>query len=235
MYPGEGVLQFNDNRQFRVPGYDYSQAGAYFVTICTLKKVPFLGEVVDGRMVLSRIGRVAEKFWLEIPDRFTTAELDEYVIMPDHVHGIIVLTDDGRGGHTPRRGAAEPKEDSLTGRHLIYQMRPVKEKAVDERLINRPRSDPQEKDGYGRHTPRRVPTTLKPLAKGSISSIVNHYKGNVKRYCNKNGMADFAWQRRFFDHVIRSESGLNKIRRYIGNNPARWQLDKDYPENLFSD
>ena len=79
----------------RLPGYDYSQAGAYFVTICTYNRRPLFGEIHDGEMQLNALGRVASAQWLLLTNRFTNLELGEWIIMPNHVHGILVIS--GRG------------------------------------------------------------------------------------------------------------------------------------------
>jgi putative transposase len=81
----------------RLKGYDYSQAGAYFVTIVARQRECLFGEVVDGGMVLNDYGRVVEKWWHQISVHFPNIETQTFVIMPNHVHGIIVITDDGRG------------------------------------------------------------------------------------------------------------------------------------------
>ncbi len=75
----------------RLQGYDYSSQGAYFVTICTKDKDHFFGEVENEKMILNELGKVAEKCWMEIPDHFPDVVLDEFVIMPNHVHGIFFL------------------------------------------------------------------------------------------------------------------------------------------------
>ena len=79
----------------RLKNYDYSQAGWYFVTICTHKKIHQFGSIENGKMIVNRCGEITQKLWLEMPDHFDIIELDEYVIMPNHVHGIIIIHDGG--------------------------------------------------------------------------------------------------------------------------------------------
>ena len=86
-------------RSIRLKGYDYSQAGAYFITICTHNRQQFFGIIVraglaPAQMVLNEYGRIAHEQWLQIPTRFANIELDTFVVMPNHIHGIIVI-------HTP--------------------------------------------------------------------------------------------------------------------------------------
>jgi putative transposase len=81
-------------RSLRLKGYDYSQSGAYFVAVCTKNREPLLGTIVDGEMRPSPVGEVSERLWREIPHHFSDMQLDEFVIMPNHVHGIIILWGD---------------------------------------------------------------------------------------------------------------------------------------------
>lgn len=79
----------------RLQGYDYSQAGAYFITVVTHLCEHSLGEIVGGQPCLSQAGHIAEEHWRGLPDRFSYIDLDHYVVMPNHLHGIILITDDG--------------------------------------------------------------------------------------------------------------------------------------------
>ncbi|MFQ5863408.1 MAG: transposase, partial [Candidatus Brocadiales bacterium] len=78
-------------RSIRLEGYNYSQAGAYFVTICTQKKKCVLGDVESGGIALNEIGCMVQKTWIELPRYYTGVDIDEFVIMPNHLHGIIIL------------------------------------------------------------------------------------------------------------------------------------------------
>ncbi|MCD4812865.1 hypothetical protein K8S19_04150 [bacterium] len=80
-------------RSARLQGYDYSQAGMYYVTICTHNRECLFGDVVDGEMILNDAGRMVEKCWHDIPTHFLQVELDQFVSMPNHVHGIVVIVD----------------------------------------------------------------------------------------------------------------------------------------------
>lgn len=85
-------------QSIRLQGYDYSQAGAYFITICTHNRAPLFGEIIDGVMVLNTAGQIVEKYWCAIPEHFPQVTLDEFVVMPNHVHGIITV---GANNHLP--------------------------------------------------------------------------------------------------------------------------------------
>jgi putative transposase len=84
-------------RSIRLKGYDYTQPGAYFVTLVTYERMPLFGEIVNGEMRLNDIGRVAERCWLDIPSHFPHVALDAFVIMPNHVHGILWIIESPPG------------------------------------------------------------------------------------------------------------------------------------------
>jgi putative transposase len=89
--------KFNPNRQrksIRIGGYDYSSAGAYFVTMVTYQRDPLFGEIKNGEVILSDFGKIADECWRAIPEHFSFVELGAYVVMPNHVHGIVVIRAD---------------------------------------------------------------------------------------------------------------------------------------------
>ncbi|MBI3328275.1 MAG: transposase [Nitrospinae bacterium] len=88
-------------RSLRLEGYDYSQAGAYFVTICTQHREFLFGDVVDGTMVLNRYGAIALRCWNDLSHHYRNMESDAFVVMPNHVHGIIILADPVGAGLKP--------------------------------------------------------------------------------------------------------------------------------------
>ncbi len=81
----------HNRKSIRLKGYDYSQDGAYFVTICVQNKECLFGEIVDGEMYLNEIGKIIQKQWKQLPKRFSNIKLDEFIIMPNHFHGIVVI------------------------------------------------------------------------------------------------------------------------------------------------
>lgn len=83
----------HDRRSLRLKRYDYEQAGAYFVTICAQGRACLFGVVADGEMQLNDAGKMVERWWFELNQKFPAVETDEFVIMPNHLHGIIVITD----------------------------------------------------------------------------------------------------------------------------------------------
>ena len=88
-------------RSIRLEGYDYSQAGGYFVTICTRNRECLFGEIQDGQMVLSEYGEIAREEWLRSEEIRREIKLDEFVVMPNHIHGIIIFVNVGATGRSP--------------------------------------------------------------------------------------------------------------------------------------
>src|SRR5215472_16469907 len=107
-------------RSVRLQSYDYSQSGFYFVTICTQDQRCMFGEIVNGEMYLNGAGSIAQSTWSTLPERFQHVELDQYVVMPNHVHGIVVLA-----GSTsmPREGiyTAKGPERFMQAKGTVYQ------------------------------------------------------------------------------------------------------------------
>ncbi len=90
--------QKHHRRSIRLRGYDYSQAGAYFVTICTRNHESIFGQIMEGEMILNEYGQVMTECWIWLAKQFAYLDLDEWVVMPNHLHGIIIITDARRGG-----------------------------------------------------------------------------------------------------------------------------------------
>ncbi|NET33299.1 MAG: transposase [Cyanothece sp. SIO1E1] len=178
----------------RLPHRNYAANGRYFVTICTYNRRYFLGDVSKKQVQLSEIGVTAQRYWAGIPDHFDDVAIDAYVVMPNHVHGIVVID------------------------------RPVGFSSVV--------GDSGETLRCNVSTTRRQMAAISPRA-GSLGAIVRSYKSAVTRWCRQNGFNDFGWQSRFYDHIIRADGSLNRIRAYIANNPAKWENDRNNPANLW--
>jgi putative transposase len=88
-------MQNKNRKQNRLKNYDYSQQGMYFVTICTKNREYLFGEIENGKMILNGVGEIANKCWLEIPNHFPHVFLDEFVVMPNHIHGVIEIKNVG--------------------------------------------------------------------------------------------------------------------------------------------
>jgi REP element-mobilizing transposase RayT len=207
----------------RLSSWDYASAAWYFVTVCTHGSQCLFGNVADGEMHLSRLGEVAREYWMEIPQHFSNVGLDPFVVMPNHVHGIIIL--EPADSPTPVGDTPRPRREVAreTCRDVARETRDVARETCRD---------------VARETCRDVAcnvssgslqrmSRLSPKA-GSLSVIVRSYKAAVTRQCRLEGFHSFRWQARFYDHIIRSEESLRRIREYMANNAMQWELDKYY-------
>jgi putative transposase len=195
----------------RLRGYDYSQAGAYFITICTQNRERLFGEIADGEMKMNDAGQMVQTVWDEMSNRFDGLELDRFAVMPNHIHGIIVLP---RGGESCIRPCISPDihSDPPNG----YSTDHGGGYGGD--------------DHKGEYKIRPYGTMLGTVGRilQAFKSITTHeYTNGVKQH----GWLPFPgklWQRNYWEHIIRNESELNRIRDYVKNNPAQWKSDRLY-------
>ena len=197
----------------RLPNRDYAANGWYFITICTQNRAYFFGDVIAGQMQLSAVGKIAQQFWAEIPNHFTHTYIDAYVIMPNHIHGIVVID-----RPHPINGDRYPSNIVETLHCNVSTQRDV----TRRNMTQNPSSDVR----------RRMMSEISPKT-GSLGAIVRSYKSAVTRWCHQNNFDNFAWQPRFYDHIIRADGSLNHIQQYIINNPAKWAEDREKPPNLW--
>jgi putative transposase len=172
----------------RLHGYDYGSNAAYFITICTQNRECFFGDINNNEMQLNQLGHFARQFWLEIPNHFPFVELGNFVVMPNHTHGILIVK----------------KSDSFTRRIAI----------------NRDSTDPTSQTNSKRGG---ITGDKNPMLHDNISRIIRWYKGRSTFEIRKI-RADFAWQARFYDHIIRNSDSFNRISEYIKSNPQNWNV-----------
>jgi REP element-mobilizing transposase RayT len=156
----------------RLSDYDYSGSGVYFITICADERRCLFGDVVAETVRLSTLGRIVETEWLRSSEIRREVELDSYVVMPNHVHGIVAID------QSVHIDALEPRS---------------------------------------RHR--------------SLGSFVNAFKATTTRRVNelRSAPGTAVWQRNYYEHIVRSEEELNRIREYIAINPAKWAADRENP------
>jgi REP element-mobilizing transposase RayT len=202
-------------RSIRLKGYDYSQAGAYFVTVCVKNKENSLGKIIDGEMFLSEIGKIAEKCWNEIPIHYPHVQLDKYIIMPNHIHGILKIIDNDYVW-------VENEGVKNVGAEDFQPLRPHTQKNINMGIENfQPLHQPQSKiNQYQKIIPK------------SLGSIVRGFKIGVTKWCNHQKYKHFAFQRNYHEHIDRNENELNRIREHIINNPLQWQFDRENPDRI---
>ena len=174
----------------RLKNWDYGQNGAYFITICTGNREHFFGEIVSvnnkNEMQFNEIGLLANQFWSEIPNHFPFVELGNFVVMPNHVHGILIIA--------KSNGAVET---------LHCNVSTSENEIKNEQMAK-----------------------ISPKS-GTISTILRSYKSGVTK--NSHYIhADFEWQERFHDHIIRDSESFERIQNYIENNIANWKEDRFY-------
>jgi len=161
----------------RLSADDYSQEGAYFVTVCIQGRQALLGEIIHREMRLNQAGYMVERWWKELERKFPPVKIDEYyVVMPNHFHGIVFIPE--LSAPTTQGGHAGPP--------------------------------------------------LQRMVQWFKTMTTNEYIHGVK----EQGWQPFQgilWQRSFYDHVIRDEASLNRIREYIATNRLRWDLDRENP------
>jgi putative transposase len=182
-------------RSIRLKGYDYANSGAYFVTIVTQGRACLFGEIVNAETRLNDAGSVIARWWFELNNKFRTVETDDFVIMPNHFHGIVVIP---------------------VGADLCVG--PNAEGAHPSALLRADSGAPLQ------HAP------LPAIVQWFKTMTTNEYLRGVKT----SGWTPFQgqlWQRNYYEHIIRDEQSLNRIREYILNNPVQWDQDPENPES----
>jgi putative transposase len=194
----------------RAQWWDYGWNGAYFITICTQNREHFFGKIVDSKFIPSQIGQLAKTIWHEIPNKFQYVELGDFVVMPNHIHGILILDKpDGNTNH----GTNDNKRDTNdNNRDKNVQTRLIASLQTAEQNQNQTKTG-----GFAGNK--------NPMINDNISRIIRWYKGRCS-FEIKKIIADFAWQPRFHDHIIRNDAEYQRISDYIVNNPKNWDGDK---------
>jgi REP element-mobilizing transposase RayT len=182
----------------RLPDYDYSQEGAYYITICTNERKHYFGEILDDKIHLNQIGTIAKDCLKEIPKYFPYAKTDFFVIMPNHIHLILFIND-----------------TSVETRFIASKKNQNDESAnpIETRFI----ASKNETGGFAGQN--------NPMLNNNLSRIIRWYKGRIS-YESRKIISDFSWQPRFYEHIIRNDTELFRVREYIMNNPLKWSLDK---------
>lgn len=253
------------NNKYRIPSarlqsWDYGSNGAYFITICTHNRKHFFGKTIDnGIMQLNELGQIAEKYWMEIPTQYPYIELGNFVIMPNHMHGILIINKSdailspsaGNFESRPILPSANLSPSAgefdagpilpfanlqfVQTRFIASQLAPIAPLVLmapfkQTRLIaslataqsipstTAPSTPPTNKPIGG------ITGDKNPMLHDNISRIIRWYKGRCSFEINKIH-ANFGWQSRFHDHIIRDAQSFENIQNYIANNPVTWHKD----------
>jgi len=195
-------MKYNPNihhrRSIRLKGYDYSQNGAYFVTICVQNRECLFGKIKNGAMILNDAGKIMKTEWEQLPQHFLNVELDVFVVMPNHFHGIIVIQNENNKNVGAIPCGCPVMNDGTTSRVPT------------------------------RGTPTNIPTKKNTIGDiiGAFKSLtINEYIRGVKNG-KFPPFEKRIWQRNYHEHIIRDENSLEKIQNYIIRNPQKWQDDK---------
>ena len=201
----------------RLKNWDYGSNAAYFLTINAYHHQHYFGYIEEEEMYFNEVGKLADKYWLEIPKHFPFIELGEYQVMPNHVHGILIL---------------EKKYDVLESVETLQcnvstdNVSTGNEGTADVGTAN----DGTANDEFTNDTPpkNQFMSDISPKS-GTISTILRSYKSVVTKHAHYI-QPDFSWQERFHDHIIRDSRAFENIQNYIANNVKNWKKDKFYRE-----
>ncbi|MFZ1290267.1 MAG: transposase [Melioribacteraceae bacterium] len=174
-------------KSLRLTNWDYSNFGYYYITICTEEKEEYFGKIENGKMILNELGKIAYNEWLKIKEIRNGVDLDEFIIMPNHLHGIIVITNDHFNINDINNNDENNNNVETLG-HASLQL---------------------------------------PQIKQNLSNIIRGFKGSVTNKIRTSINKQFAWQTRFYEHIIRNEKSLYEIHKYIKLNSLKWEIDKE--------
>ena len=186
-------MQLPDRKTIRLHGWDYRKNAAYFVTICSSGRKHCFGEITNDIMHLSEIGMIAQDYWQKIPQHFQHTSLGAYTIMPDHIHGVIIID--------------KPRDIDETGEMDHVDIGDGND--CRDVACNIPTIKPSK---------TVVPAHMSSISPkpGSLSTIIRSYKSAVTKNAHQID-PEFAWQSRFYDHVIRNPDTHDRIKQYIHN------------------
>jgi len=180
----------------RLQGYDYSRNALYFVTSCVQDRICWFGEIWDQQMLLNEYGKIAEQQWYWLAQQYPYVILHQFVVMPNHIHGIIEIDDSivdsvvGTG-----RDLSHLNDDNAIGTGRDLSLRP------------------------------QSPLQPEKIKIKSLSELMGAYKTTTSKQIHCAGLVNFKWQRSFHDHIIRNQASFIRISDYIQNNPANWKED----------
>jgi len=242
--------RFPKRKTLRLKDYDYSSPGLYFITICCDKRKEMFGKIVNCEMELNQVGRIVDDTWNDLVNHISNIELDYYVIMPEHFHGIVFLRGDEREKHveglmgdtsiqgarvglepTPtlidERVGLEPTP-TMVGERVGLEPTPT---LIDERVGLEPTPTMVGERVGLEPTPtmvgERVGLEPTPTKKISLFEVVRQFKtfsGKRINLLNKTpGIS--VWQTGYYERIIRKDKELNNIRQYIIENPIKRGID----------
>lgn len=214
-------LPFKLEKQFRLQNWNYSSSGFYFITICTNKHINYFGEIKNNKIKLNQIGKIVLQNWVDIPNHFSNVKLDKFVIMPNHIHGIIIVKNNAflldNNFQTSKNNFPTTNNNVRTPNNKFSILN-------DDVYINNKIILSKNSPNYSQIGKKS--TQLIPM-------IIKTFKSSITRFCNQNNIK-FQWQPRFHDRIIRNEKEYYAKKIYIKNNPANWQKNNQNKlKNIF--
>jgi len=206
--------KIHHRRSIRLQDYDYSRPGAYFVTICVQGRSCLFGDVVDGEMRLNDAGVMVSRWYNELARKFDDVACDAWVCMPNHVHFITMNTGPVRPDNDPVGADLCVRPDLCVRSDLCLGTGEHVGSGMGEHVGS----------GLGEH----IGSPLRRVVQWFKTMSTNEYIRGVKQY----GWSPFPgrlWQRNYWEHIVRDEPELSRIREYIANNPVQWEMDRLHP------
>ncbi len=230
-------------KSYRKKNHDYSSPGLYFITLLVKDRNPIFGKIFFDRVELSDYGKIARSCLLSLEESFSFIKLDEYIIMPDHIHLIIEIRD--MSSKTDIRYPVEHHhsmdiDDKVERRYRKDLINQVLTIASDSSVVDVPTTM---SDSIGSDvltsslgTTNDMPTDkhdstdkswiLMTKPEMHLGKVIRHYKAKTSFLIHKEGLKQFQWVSRYYDHIIRTDKSLYYIRKYIQENPIRHQERK---------
>ena len=202
-------------KRLRLMGYDYSLPSAYFVTVCVHNKECLFGEIVERGMILNDAGKMISEYWGFLPGRFPGVALDVFMVMPNHFHGIIIIT----GSDLPHKIVGADHFKNIVG--ADQRVCPKTDEHIGSPL---PNSGVRIDNKTGEHIGSPLPRIIQWFK----TMTTNQYIRGVKEK-NWTPFSGKLWQRNYYEHIVRNEESLNRIREYIMNNSFKWDDDLENP------
>ncbi len=204
-------------RSIRLQGYDYSKAGLYFITICIEDREHLFGEIKNGKMILNEYGEIAHKEWANTPNIRANIALGEYIIMPNHIHGIIQINFSMKKDESPDKTKKEHetptasnfKSPSQTIGAIIRGFKIATIRRIKDLILEKEEEIEKEKEKEKEST-------------GELQFAPTAPTHKIRQLDYK------IWQRNYYEIIIRDEQAYFNISEYIINNPKKWQEDKFY-------
>ena len=220
-------------RSIRLRGWDYSRPAVYFITCCLQPGQFECSRIENGRSILNDDGRIIDEAWRQLEVRFPNAYLDAYVIMPDHMHGILIVTPPG--ATRPRSSRVVAAHDDRTHSRGVdmggaavgarsprpYDADPV---GIGADTIPDATDRSDVDDQYGRQFRRPSALDKGRHSAPTLGQMIAYFKYRSTRRINarRGTPGQRIWQRNYYEHIVRDRDNFERVRRYILTNPVRW-------------